>query len=165
MNPVQPFMKYAAAFEETFADDDWTRLGPYFTPDATYTIESDRYAAQLEGPDAIFAGMKRSLDGLDRRYSGREIAVTDGPHVEGDTLRADWSVTYTREGWTPYVLRGRTTATLAEDGRIAALVDAFDAETTREIDAWMRVERRGGRPVLHLGRTPSARRRSAPPYR
>ncbi len=138
MNPFEAFMSYAAAFEKSFADDDWTRLEAHFTPEATYTIEGEPYACVLTGPDAIFAGMKKSLDGFDRRYTGRELAMTDGPHIGEDTLRAGWSVTYTREGWTPFVLRGHSTASFASDGRITALVDAFDAGAIGELDAWRR---------------------------
>ena len=53
------FMEYAAAFEETYKDDDWSRLGRYFTDDAVYEVRSETFAATLRGPDAIFTGIKK----------------------------------------------------------------------------------------------------------
>ncbi|HME70466.1 MAG TPA: hypothetical protein VKM54_11450, partial [Myxococcota bacterium] len=42
MNPdgtlLQRFVEYAQAFEKTYVDDDWTRLEPYFAPDAVYRV-------------------------------------------------------------------------------------------------------------------------------
>lgn len=138
MNPLEAFMTYASAFEKTYGDDDWTRLTEFFTEDAIYRIESDRYGCELQGPQAILAGMKKSLDGLDRRFSGREIDITEGPAVSGNELRATWKVTYTRDGWSPFVLPGRTHAVLDEQGRIERLVDTFEDRMSAELDAWMR---------------------------
>src|SRR4030095_10724846 len=42
MNPdanlLQRFGESAQAFEKTYVDDDWTRLEPYFAPDAVYRV-------------------------------------------------------------------------------------------------------------------------------
>ena len=58
--------------------------------------------------------------------------------MAGQTLEAGWSVTYTRDGWSPFVLNGRTRATLDQEGRIAELVDSFSDSMTSELEAWMR---------------------------
>ena len=129
-------MAYAADFEKTLLDDDWSRLEPYFGDDSVYRVESDTFGCELTGPAAIFAGMKKSLDGLDRRFSDRTIALTDGPHVEGDELRMAWTVTYGKDALPPFVLRGRSLARLRED-RIELLVDSFDERVSAELDAWM----------------------------
>ena len=131
------FMQYAAAFEETFKDDDWSRLRQYFTEDAVYEIRSETFPAKLHGPDAIFKGMKKSLDGFDRKFDTRTIAIVDPPVFEGDTMRVGWEVTYGKTGTTPYVLPGRTTARF-RDGKIAELVDAYDASVGPAAAKWMR---------------------------
>jgi len=137
------FMQYAAAFEETFKDDDWSRLRQYFTPDAVYTIEAETFPATLHGPDAIFAGMKKSLDGFDRRFDSRTIAIVDPPVFEGDTMRVGWEVTYGKSGTEPFVLPGRTTAQF-RDGKIAKLTDHYDASVGPAAAAWIR---KSGLPV------------------
>ena len=137
MSLVQRFMAYAADFEKTLADDDWSRLGQYFSPDAVYRVESSLFGCELTGRDAIFGGMKKSLDGFDRRFPAREIQLTDGPEVEGDELRVSWTVTYHKEGLPDFVLRGRSRARI-EDDEIVLLVDSYEDVVNTEIADWMR---------------------------
>ncbi len=136
MENLTQFMQYAADFEKTYGDDDWSRLRRYFTDDAVYEVRSDAFGCKLVGPDAIFTGIKKSLDGFDRKFDGRAIDVTKGPEVDGDALHADWAVTYTKPGKTPYVLRGHTDVHY-RDGKIARLVDSYDASVATEAAAWM----------------------------
>ena len=69
MSILQRFAAYAADFEKTLADDDWSRLPQYFSKDAVYRVESDLFGCELTGPESIFVGMKKSLDGFDRNFS------------------------------------------------------------------------------------------------
>ncbi len=41
MEPAKQFLEYATAFEQTFADDDWARLKPYFAADAVYAVTGE----------------------------------------------------------------------------------------------------------------------------
>ena len=75
-------------------DDDWSRFRPYFADDAVYEVKSNSFGCKLTGPDAIFTGIKKSLDGFDRQFESRGIDITKGPEIDGDELRADWAVTY-----------------------------------------------------------------------
>ena len=84
MSIIERFLAYAADFEKTLVDDDWSRLAQYISPDAVYRVESDLFGCELSGPDSIFTGMKKSLDGFDRNFPKREIALTKGPAVEGE---------------------------------------------------------------------------------
>jgi ketosteroid isomerase-like protein len=136
MDNLSCFMKYAADFEKTFADDDWARLRQYFADDAVYEVKSDGFPCALTGTDAIFKGIKKSLDGFDRKFEGRELAVTKGPEVDGDTVRLAWAVTYRKAGKAPYVLRGRTEARYRA-GKIAYMSDSYDASVGSEAAAWM----------------------------
>ena len=136
MDNLACFMKYAGDFEKTYADDDWARLRRHFADDAVYEVKSDVFPCKLTGPDAIFQGIKKSLDGFDRKFDDREIALTKGPEVDGDTVRMEWAVTYRKAGKSPYVLRGRTEARL-RDGKIASMADSYDASVGPEAAAWM----------------------------
>lgn len=137
MDILQAFMAYAGDFERTYVDDDWTRLRRYFTDDALYEVEARTFGCSLQGPAAIFAGIRKSLDGFDRRFATRHIAVVDGPEVAGDEMRVGWTVTYGRAGVPPFVLRGRSTVRF-RDGLIARLTDSYEPAAERELAEWRR---------------------------
>jgi hypothetical protein len=136
MDVLQRFTAYAADFEKTLADDDWSRLEPHFHDDAVYRVESDAFGCELEGREKIFTGMKKSLDGFDRHFDSRDIEIVGAPEVDGDELRLVWKVIYHKPGEPDFVLPGRSMARL-RDGRIALLVDAYDEEqVAADLAAW-----------------------------
>ncbi len=137
MTSLETFLAYAADFEKTYTDDEWSRLTPYFHDDAVYRVESNLFGCELEGPPAILAGMKKSLDGFDRTFPSREIAVTEGPEVSGDELRVSWTVTYNKGDLPPFALRGKSIARV-RDGKIALLVDSYDERVRDEVADWTR---------------------------
>jgi hypothetical protein len=102
-----------------------------------YEVKSKLLGCRLTGPDAIFAGMKKSLDGFDRKFPQRHAEVTSGPSVSGDEMTMAWKVTYTKEGLPPFVLPGRSTVRYAGD-LIAYLEDAYDAEVEEYFADWQR---------------------------
>ena len=137
MDILRSFMTYARDFETTLADDDWARLAPYFAPDAVYEVKAPSFGCRLVGPAAIFAGMKKSLDGFDRRFARRDVEVTSGPDISGDEMSMSWKVVYHKDGLPSFTLRGRSAVRYA-DGRIAHLTDAYDAGVEADIAAWRR---------------------------
>lgn len=137
MGIVERFVAYAADFEKTLADDDWSRLAQHFGDDAVYRVESDLFGCELNGAEAIFAGMKKSLDGFDRNFPTREISMTEGPAVEGDELSVSWTVTYHKPGLPDFLLRGRSFARVRDD-KITLLVDSYDESVNAEVASWMR---------------------------
>lgn len=137
MGVIESFLTYAAGFEKTLADDDWSRLSKHFSEDAVYRVESDLFGCELTGHENIFAGMKKSLDGFDRNFPEREIETTEGPDVEGDELRVGWTVTYHKEGLPDFVLRGRSLARFSGE-KIVLLVDSYDQQINEEVAAWTR---------------------------
>jgi hypothetical protein len=138
MSNIPQFLAYAGDFEKTLADDDWSRLRRYFSDDAVYHVRSAAFGCRLAGPDAIFAGMKKSLDGFDRRFTKRDIEVTEGPTINGDELQMGWKVVYHLEGKPSFTLPGRSTVRYAGD-RIVYLEDAYDdARVGSDFAAWQR---------------------------
>lgn len=137
---LQVFMDYAAAFEETYLDDDWSRLAPFFAEDARYEVRGGPFACVITGRDAILAGLKKSIDGLDRRCSERKIDVTEVPEVkstdDGHALSVGWLVSYQYGNAPQAGLPGRSVAKLA-DGVIVALRDEYNDEETKPFTAWM----------------------------
>lgn len=138
MSILQQFMTYAGDFEKTLADDDWTRLRRYFADDAVYEVKSSVFGCRLTGSTVIFAGMKKSLDGFDRRFTKRDLEVTDGPTITDDEMQLGWKVLYSLEGQPSFTLRGRSTVRYAGD-KIVYLADAYDdASTAADFAAWQR---------------------------
>jgi hypothetical protein len=133
---LERFIAYAADFEKTLADDDWSRLAQHFSDDAVYRVESDLFGCELTGRDSIFAGMKKSLDGFDRNFSEREIAMTEGPEVKGDEMSVSWTVTYHKTDLPDFVLRGKSVARIRDD-KIELLVDSYDEQVNAEVASWM----------------------------
>ena len=136
MSALQQFFAYAMAFEQTYDDDDWSRLEPFFADDAVYDVRGSALACRLEGRAAILAGLKKSLDGFDRRLAKRTLDVTDGPHEQGDAVTIGWTATYAVPGAAPLVLRGRSTARFRCDVS-AELVDEYPSGMDDEVGAWL----------------------------
>ncbi len=131
MSILDRYQAYAAAFEESFEDDDWSRIEPYFTEDAVY--EGDPEDAR--GRDAVLAKLKAGVDAFDRNMDSRTPDFQP-PTVDGDTLRMTWSVTYTKAGAPDLVISGVELATFEGD-RIARLRDDFDPEARKRMGEWM----------------------------
>lgn len=131
MDITQRFLEYAEAFEETYADDDWARLEPYFKEDASYEFGGQRAA----GRSVMLEMLRGSVDGLDRRMDSR-MGDFETPTAEGNTVHMDWKVTYTKSGCPDLVISGHETAVFEGD-RIKALKDEFAPGAEAALGAWM----------------------------
>ena len=143
---MQVFMDYAAAFEQTYVDDDWSRLTPFFSEDATYEVRGGPFACEISGRDAIFTGLKKSIDGLDRRSADRQLELTDAPNVvasgAGEELSVGWRVTYQFGDAPKVALPGRSVVKVV-GGVIVAMRDEYDDKELEEVGTWM-LEHGGG---------------------
>jgi len=121
MDYIQRFLDYAAAFEQTFVDDDWTRLEQYFTADAVY-LPGD--GSKADGRGAVLDTLRASVNGLDRRFASRTPSF-DPPTADGNVVTLRWRVLFTAPGVPDLEVRGREYATFDGDA-IARLEDVFD---------------------------------------
>ena len=137
MDILKCFLDYAEDFEQTYKDDDWSRLTKHFNGDASYEIISETMPCVLNGPDAIFAGIKKSLDGFDRRYDNREIKVNDDRKIEENALSVSWAVTYTKADLPPFVLDGKSECSF-KDGKIDKLADHYFPATEQALADWVK---------------------------
>ena len=124
------YQAYADAFEESYVDDDWSRIEEYFTEDAVYEGDPD-----ARGREAVLAKLKGGVDGFDRKMDKR-IPEFQTPTVEGNTLQMRWTVTYEKAGAPDLVISGVETAVF-EGERIALLRDQFDPDAQKGMGAWM----------------------------
>jgi ketosteroid isomerase-like protein len=125
------YQAYADAFEETYQDDDWTRIEPYFTEDAVYEGEPE----DAVGRDAVIAKLRGGVDAFDRRMDARipDFGVSS---AEGDTVTTSWTMTYTKAGKPDLVISGVELAVFEGD-RIKRLRDEFTPEAQKAMGEWM----------------------------
>ncbi len=131
MSILDRYRAYADAFEESYVDDDWSRIEPYFTENAVYEGEPE----DARGREAVLAKLKNGVDNFDRRMDSRSPDFQT-PTVEGDTLTMKWTVTYTKAGLPDLVIAGVETAVFEGD-RIALLRDTFDPGSQKRFEQWM----------------------------
>lgn len=137
MGAMTRFFEYAQDFEKTYLDDDWSRLERHLAPDAVYEVRNGPFACRIQGRDAIFRGIKKSLDGFDRRFPERKPEITSPPLEDGERVSVGWLVTYVKPGAPPFLLRGRSEARVADD-RIVELVDSYPDDIGPAATAWVR---------------------------
>lgn len=121
MDYVRRFLEYAAAFEQTFLDDDWARLEQYFTSDAVY-LPGDGSAA--EGRRAVLDTLRASVNGLDRLFATRTPSF-DQPEADGNVVTLHWRVHFAAPAVPDLEVRGREYATFDGDA-IVRLEDVFE---------------------------------------
>jgi len=137
MSILERFNAYAEAFEVAYESDDFSILEPFFTEGAVYeTLADPPLGGRQEGRDAIFAYMKISVAGFDRRFEKRELVVLEGPEVRGNEVWMKWCANYQSEGLPPLALEGEETATFEGD-RICRLEDRWSSEAGKTVIEYM----------------------------
>lgn len=126
MDPLRRFGEYAAAFEETYQDDDWTRLEGFFDPDVRYVVAGSTFDCELRGREAVLSGIKKALDGFDRRFDVREVEAGGDPVVGPQRVVFPARLRYLKEGLEPLSFTLSETAEFDEAGRITLLRDDYD---------------------------------------
>jgi len=126
VSKIARFAAYAAAFEKSFASDDWSFVEPFFTEAAVYEVDLDPpMGGRFEGRKAILGYFKQVLDGFDRRFASRELALLEGPKEEGDSVWIRGSATYRAPGVPAYVLELKEVVRFEGD-RIYRLEDHYE---------------------------------------
>lgn len=124
MTKIEQFLSYAAAFEQTYVDDDWQRLEKYFTDDVTYRVSGLPTAYELHGRDNMLRGIRKSLDGFDRKMTVRKIVPTAPPTENDGKVMFQGFVRYQRADSPPVELHATLVAEFDGD-RICNMHDTF----------------------------------------
>ncbi len=149
MSNIARFAAYAEAFEKSYESDDWKSLEPFFAKDAVYDTGLAIFmGGHCEGRDAILANFKTVLDGFDRRFESRKLALLDGPTEDGQQVRIRGSATYRAPGVPDLVLVLDEIVTFDAD-RIIHLEDRYEAEMGEELEAY--IEKHGDHLGIALG--------------
>jgi hypothetical protein len=134
MSRIPLFVKYAAAFEDAYKSDDWSLVEPFFTEDAVYEVGDlpPPFGGRNEGRAAILAYFKRILNGFDRRFATRTLALLDGPREDGDTVWLRGSGVYTAPGVPDFRFELEERATFRGD-RICHLEDRYEPAMAKSL--------------------------------
>jgi hypothetical protein len=116
------FGTYAAAFEESLLDDDWTRLEQYFSPGATYPPGDGTKAS---GRDAVIETLKDSVNTLERKCDSRDALGDPEISESEDTITLKFTINYSSKGLPGLILRGHETAQFS-NGLILRMGDVID---------------------------------------
>ncbi|HEY5645169.1 MAG TPA: nuclear transport factor 2 family protein [Pseudomonadales bacterium] len=132
MSNIERFQAYAAAFEQTYADDDWQRLAQYFSADAVYAPGD---GTEVAGRNQVLNRLRDGVNGLDRRFDSRTLVATP-PTAEGDKVSLSWQLTLRKAGAPDLTATGVEHASYS-NGVISRLEDVFDAGTVQGLGDWM----------------------------
>ena len=125
MDPMKLFLAYYNAFEQTYVDDDWSRLEGLFASDAVYRVTgAGPYDCVLRGRDAIFTGIRTFLDGFDRRCT-RRLESLEPPVTTADTISFRGAALYTRGDSPAFRIELRELIEF-RDGRIVRMTDIYE---------------------------------------
>lgn len=137
MNPTERFLAYAAAFEQTYADDDWSRIEPFFTEDAVYAVSlGPPLGGRWEGRAALIEHLREGVEQLDRRFDERQVEIVGAPSAGDDFVFFEWKGTYSKAGCPDLVFGGSERATFVGD-RIHLLEDEMATGSDVTIQAWV----------------------------
>ncbi len=129
------FENFAADFERTIVDDDWTRLEKYFADDATY-LDVGEQKGKLKGPANIINHLKESVENTDRKFRSRTLIALTDPRVEGNRLNRKWRAIYTLTGAPDLVVEGEARY-MIEDDLIKEVGQELTPESGQIYEQWM----------------------------
>jgi hypothetical protein len=136
MGLADRYQAYADAFEESYVDDDWSRLEEFFTEDVQYDAGQSPDPVATSRND-LLAWFKSAVDEFDRRLDSREVIFTDGPReIESGIVAVKWKAIFTKAGAPDLVMSGVETAEFEGD-RIKLLKDTYDDGIPELIDEWV----------------------------
>ncbi len=128
------FMDYAVAFEQTYQDDDWSRLEAYLSPTLTYEVCNMPFHCEINGRAEVFKGIQKSINGFDRRCK-RSLP---GPTV----FKAESNKVLVFAGVTYKLGDQSTSSTLWEiativEGKIQRLIDLYSPGDAEGYEAFL----------------------------
>jgi len=137
MDAARRFLEYAGAFEQSLADDDWSRLEPFFALDAVYSATGGPpLGGRWEGRERVLAQLRESVNQLDRRFDARRVELLGAPVADAGSFEMTWRATYEKAGCPDLIIGGIERA-MFEDGLIRELEDEMEDGVDQRIQDFM----------------------------
>jgi predicted ester cyclase len=122
MSDLARFYDYARAFEVAVATDDFSGIARCFAADAVHRVEGcPPFAADDRGRDAVVAGLRASVEGLERRFDLRIPEILEGPALRDDGIWMRFGLRLRRAGLPELRVEGEHLVTPGEGGAIARI--------------------------------------------
>jgi hypothetical protein len=134
---VEQLAAYAMAFEQTFADDDWSRLAPHFAADAEREVLGGGILAYHSvGREHVIGDLKRNVEDMDRRFDLRIPEVLAGPEERNGAVWMDWRLTLRRAGLPDLIVEG-SHGTWHRDGVITRIEEHVSDAVGARVEAYL----------------------------
>lgn len=132
---LELFFTYMRAFETACLSGDWTPVVDCFAPDARHDLPGGGpFGASTRGRDAVVAGLRASVEGVDRRFDARIPEIVDGPVPTPDGVVMHWALKLRRAGVPELHVEGDHRTVFA-NGRIVLLEDVPVPATVARAEA------------------------------
>ena len=135
MNLLEIFEHFAADFELSVGDDDWSSLEKYFADDASYQnigVEQPKYV----GTEAILKFLQEDVSNIDRRFDNRKLDALTEPEIEDNQLSRKWRITYTLENTPDLVVEGEARYQFQGE-LIKGIEEEVTPESIEKLTQWM----------------------------
>jgi len=134
-------LAYIAAHERCHADDDWTRLEPFFELDAVLEVSGrPPLGGRWQGRAAVIRSLRERAKTFDRRFDERLFSPRGVPAGMGDTVALPWRAIYRLDRAPAHTLtiEGTLVASFKTDC-IERLRDQLRPGTDRRIEGYLRL--------------------------
>ena len=135
MDIIKTFENFAAGFEATVEDDDWSRLEKYLTEDVTY-VNVGSPDPKSRGRSAVLDFLKADVANTDRRFDSRTLKALTPPKVEGNRLSRRWRCTYTLAGAPDLVIDG-VARYIFEGDLIKEIEEEVNSAAMQKVAEWI----------------------------
>jgi hypothetical protein len=134
---LEKFLVYARVFEMAYWADAWDGLGPHLTDDAVHVVHAaSPLGLDDRGRDAVIAGLKESVLGMDRRFDVRIPEVLDGPRARADGVWMRFALTLRHPGLPDLRIEGDHLVRF-EAGRLARIEETLEPGAGERVAAFL----------------------------
>ena len=134
---IDIFESFAADFEATLRDDNWSRLKKYFTPEATYKNVGDSNS-ECRGQEDILSYLKTDVSTFDRKFDSRNLIALNPPEIKENQLSRKWQTTFTLKGTPDLIIEGEARY-FFEGKLIKGIEEEITPESLQKLDQWLKV--------------------------
>lgn len=136
MNIARRFEQYAADFELTKQDGDWSRVEEHFHPDAKRReVIPPLLNIEIEGRRNLIAQWKEMIENFDLRFPYRFVQPLGQAKADGDMVELRWVGVYAIDG-APALFGEGTEFAVYRDGHIVCLETTMTEETVQRNLEW-----------------------------
>lgn len=134
---LERFFTYMRAFETACLSGDWSPVAACFAADARHDLPGGGpFGASTRGQGAVVAGLRASVEGVDRRFDVRIPEILEGPVPTPEGVVMRYALTLRRAGLPDLRFEGDH-RTVFEGDRITLLEDVPAPDTAARAEAYL----------------------------